>query len=110
MEPKCLQVKNITEKMCTARGTCVKWRSTLDTYVNPFFPGIDEILAHIRTMTQEISEDEFPEICKELGIDPDLESEWGYARVSRELQIFRESHTGVRGSIGGDRVIRGRWV
>ena len=40
----------------------------------------------------EMNEEQFTEIAEELGIDL-LEIEWDYSRVSREVQIFLETHT-----------------
>ena len=40
LDPKYMQVKHLTEKVCTARCVCVfvKWRRAFDSYFNSFFP------------------------------------------------------------------------
>ena len=51
LDPKYMQVRHLTEKVCTARGVLLKWRRTLDTYLNSFFPQVDTIFKKVRTMT-----------------------------------------------------------
>ena len=39
LDPKYMQMRHLTEKICTARGLFVKWRRNLDTYFDAFPQG-----------------------------------------------------------------------
>ena len=68
-----------------------KWRRNLDTYLDPVFPGNAQVLEKLNTMKGQMDESEFDSMCEDLEFDP-LGLDGGYSKVSRETQIFWETH------------------